>query len=139
MVGVLLALAVGLFATVVGLDRDRAFYPTVTIVIAYLYALFAVMGSSTHALVLESLAGTVFLVGAVLGFRFSLWIVAVALAAHGIFDLVHARIIPNPGVPGWWPQFCGAYDVAAAGYLAWLLKRGRIPATAAWRPSRNPA
>jgi hypothetical protein len=127
MVGLVLALAVGLFATRVGLDRDRAFYPTVMIVIAALYSLFAVMGSSTHALVLESLAGAVFVAAAVLGFRSSLWIVAVALAAHGVFDMVHARIIPNPGVPGWWPQFCGAYDVAAGAYLAWMLKRGVIP------------
>ena len=133
MVGLLLALAVGVFATVVGLDRDRAFYPTVTIVVASLYALFAVMGSSTDALVLECLAGAVFLAGAVLGFRSSLWIVAVALASHGLFDFVHASIISNPGVPGWWPQFCGAYDVAAGAFLAWQLKRGRIPATAAWR------
>jgi hypothetical protein len=138
-VGLTLALAVGLFATVVGLDRDRAFYPTVTIVVAYLYALFAVMGSSTHALVLELLAGTVFLAGAVLGFRFSLWIAAVALAAHGMFDFAHASIIHNPGVPSWWPQFCGAYDVTAAGYLAWLLSGGRIPAAASGRPFRNPA
>ena len=127
MVGLLLALAVGLFATRVGLDRDRAFYPTVMIVIAALYSLFAVMGSSTHALVLESLAGAAFVAAAVLGFRSSLWIVAVALAAHGVFDLVHARIIPNPGVPGWWPPFCLAYDVAAGAYLAWMLKRGVIP------------
>lgn len=134
MVGLLLALAVGRFATVVGLDRDRAFYPTVMIVIAALYALFAVMGSSTHALVLESLVGAVFVAGAVLGFRSSLWLVAVALAAHGVFDLVHARIIHNPGVPAWWPQFCGAYDVAAGAYLAWLLRRGQIQDR-----SRNPA
>jgi hypothetical protein len=33
-VGTLLAFAVGLLATAIGLDRDRAFYPTVTIVIA---------------------------------------------------------------------------------------------------------
>lgn len=127
MVGLVLALAVGLFATKVGLDRDRAFYPTVMIVIAALYSLFAVMGSSTHALVLESLAGAAFVAAAVVGFRSSLWIVAVALAAHGVFDLVHARIIPNPGVPVFWPQFCGAYDVAAGAYLAWMLKRGVIP------------
>ena len=138
-VGLLLALAAGFFATVVGLDRDRAFYPTVMIVIAALYGLFAAIGSSTHALVLESLPGAVFVAGAVLGFRSSLWIVAVALAAHGVFDFVHARIITNPGVPDWWPQFCGAYDVAAAAYLAWMLKRGRIPLTAAGLPRDIPA
>jgi hypothetical protein len=26
-------------------------------------------------------------------------------------------------VPPWWPQFCLAYDVVAAGYLALRLKR----------------
>ena len=127
-VGVFLAFAIGLFATAVGLDRDRAFYPTVTIVIASYYALFAVMGSSARALGLESLIGAVFLFVAALGFRSSLWVVVVGLAAHGILDLVHGSVMFNPGVPRWWPQFCLSYDVTAAAYLAWLLKSGRIRA-----------
>lgn len=129
-VGALLAIVVGLFATGIGLDRDRAFYPVVTIVIAYLYALFAVIGASSHALVFESLVGTVFLAAAVLGFKSSLWFVVAALAAHGVFDLTHADVISNPGVPSWWPEFCLTYDVTAAAYLAWLLKSGRIRAAA---------
>jgi hypothetical protein len=121
---------VGLLATGVGLDRDRAFYPVVTLVIASYYALFAVMGASTQALVLESLVGTAFLAVAAIGFRRSLWVVVVALAAHGIFDLIHAAVISNPGVPSWWPEFCLTYDITAAAYLAWLLKSGRIRAAA---------
>ena len=101
LIGASLAFAVGLFATGVGLDRDRAFYPTVTIVIASYYALFAVMGSSTHTLVLESLVGAVFLVLAVSGFKSSLWVVVVALVAHVIFDFLHGKAISNPSVPGW--------------------------------------
>ena len=128
LVGALLAVAVGLFATATRLDRDRAFYPTVTIVIASLYALFAVMGASTNALVLESVVGAVFIAVAVYGFRSSLWVVALALAAHGVFDLVHSRVIANPGVPAWWPAFCSSYDVTAAAYLAWLLRIDRIRA-----------
>jgi len=131
LVGALLAFSVGLFASGVGLDRDRAFYPVVTIVIASYYALFAVMGASTHALVLESMVCAVFLAVAATGFRWSLWIVVVALAAHGLFDLTHAAVISNPGVPDWWPEFCLTYDVTAAAYLAWLLKSGRIRAAAA--------
>jgi hypothetical protein len=115
-------------ATAVGLDRDRAFYPTVTIVVASYYALFAVMGASTHTLWLEVLAGTVFLAAALSGFRSSLWVVVIALAAHGILDLTHDSVIANPGVPSWWPEFCLAYDVTAAAYLAWLLKTGRVRA-----------
>lgn len=53
-----------------------------------------------------------------------------ALAAHGIFDLVHGSVISNPGVPTWWPEFCLAYDVTAAVYLAWLLTSGRVRAAA---------
>ena len=128
LVGALLAAAVGLFATAVGLDRDRAFYPTVTIVIALYYALFAVMGASANALVLESAVGAVFIALAAFGFRSSLWVVVLALAAHGVFDLAHSRVISNPGVPAWWPAFCLTYDLAAAAYLAWLLRIGRIRA-----------
>jgi len=129
-VGVLLAFAVGLFATGIGLDRDRAFYPVVTIVIASYYVLFAVMGASTHAILLESLVGTVFLAAAILGFKSSLWFVVAALVAHGIFDFGRGTVISNPGVPGWWPQFCLMYDVTLAAYLAWLLRTGRLRAEA---------
>lgn len=129
LVGVLLAIAVGLLARGLGMDRDRAFYPTVTIVVASYYALFAVMGASTRALILESMVGAVFLAAAIAGFRTSLWVVVIALAAHGMFDLAHGRVLSNPGVPVWWPEFCLTYDVTAAGYLAWLLKSGRVRST----------
>jgi len=115
LVGVLLALAVGLLATAVGLDRDRAFYPTRDDCHRVLVcAVRQVMGASMHALVLESLVGAVFIAAAVCGFRSSLWVVALALAAHGVFDLAHGRVISNPGVPAWWPGFCLTYDVTAA-------------------------
>src|SRR5512143_2467999 len=97
LVGVFLAFAVGVFATASGLDRDRAFYPTVAIVVASYYALFAVMGGGTQALVLECVAGGIFLVVAALGFRSSLWLVVLALGGHGVFDFAHGALIANPG------------------------------------------
>ena len=128
LVGALLAIAVGVLATGVGLDRDRAFYPVVMIVIASYYALFAVMGASTHSLVLESLVGAAFLGAAATGFRRTLWIVVLALAAHGVYDLTHGAFIANAGVPVWWPHFCLTYDLTAAAYLTWLLKTNRLRA-----------
>lgn len=125
LIGVCLALVVALFARFVGLDRDRAFYPTVMIVIAALYGLFAVMGGHPGELPLEWIMMGGFIALSTLGFRFSLWLVVAALLAHGIFDFFHARIIANPGVPAWWPAFCLTYDVTAAGYLAWLLLQKR--------------
>jgi hypothetical protein len=126
LIGATLAVAVGLMTTAVGLDRDRALYPTVMIVIALYYVLFAVIGGSTPALLVDSMVASVFIAAALWGFRSSLWIVVVALFAHGILDLVHGRVIANPGVPDWWPPFCLTYDIVAAAYLAWLLKRERL-------------
>jgi hypothetical protein len=126
LVGAFLAFAVGaLLGTGVGLDRDRAFYPTVAAVVASYYVLFAAMAGSTHALLVETAVAGVFLAVAMAGFRGSLWLAVAALAGHGVFDAIHGRLIVNPGVPLWWPAFCGAYDVVAAAYLAFLLLRPR--------------
>jgi hypothetical protein len=130
LIGSVLALSVGLSATSIGLDRDRAFYPTVMAVIASYYALFAVMGGSVQVLVTESIVIAAFLGASVAGFRRSLWLIVAALAAHGVFDLIHGQLIANPGVPRWWPRFCLAYDVVAAVYLAWLLARSKVHAAA---------
>ncbi len=59
------------------------------------------------------------------GFKLSPWIVAAGLAGHGVFDAFHGSVIANPGMPPWWPAFCGSYDVCAGGILAWLLWRER--------------
>jgi len=137
-IGATLAVLVGLFGTIVGLDRERAFYPTVLCVVASLYALFAVMGESLQALAMESIASVVFLGASAAGFRRSLWLVVAGLAAHGAFDSVHGQLIANPGVPVWWPPFCMTYDVVAAAYLAWILSRSRVRAVAE-RPARSAA
>lgn len=123
-VGVGLALVVALFARAVGLDKDRAFYPTVLAVVASYYGLFGVMGGSRGALLQELAAALVFMALVVAGFRRSLWLVVLGLALHGAFDLVHARLIADPGVPAFWPPFCFAYDVTAALILGWMLHQG---------------
>jgi hypothetical protein len=128
-IGTALALVVGLYATAIRLDRDRCFYTVVTMLVATYYVLFAVIRSPVHTLVIESLVCAVFWAAAAVGFRRTPWLVAATLALHGAFDLVHDAVISNPGMPAWWPQFCMAYDFAAAAYLAWLLRnrRERIP------------
>lgn len=125
-IGVVLALVTGVFVRSVGFDRDRAVYPTIMIVIALYYVLFAVMGGSVRALSIESAVMLGFASVAVLGFAGNLWWVVAALAGHGVFDLVHGRWIANPGVPAWWPAFCLACDIGLAAWLAALLVRGRL-------------
>lgn len=124
LVGLILAVAVAGFAAAVGLDRDRAFYPTVLIVIASYYVLFAVMGGSSRALLVETIVASGFLLLVVFGFKGSLWFAAAAIVGHGVFDFVHHRFIENPGVPGWWPGFCMTFDVVFGAWLAVRLMRG---------------
>jgi hypothetical protein len=117
-IGISLAAVVAGFGRWSGFDRDRAFYPTLLVVIAGYYVLFAAMSGSDHALVAESLAMVAFAALAVTGFRFSSWLVVAGLAGHGVFDALHGAVVANPGVPEWWPAFCLAFDIGAAGVLA---------------------
>jgi hypothetical protein len=127
-VGIALAIAVGVFLTVSGFDRDRSVYPLILVVIASYYGLFAVMGGSS-ALSWETGVFVAFALTATIGFRVNLWIVVVALAGHGILDWYHDQLIYNAGVQAWWPIFCLSFDAAAGAYLAWRLLSRKIEAT----------
>jgi hypothetical protein len=126
LIGLFLTLAVAGLAIIIGLDRERAFYPTVLIVIASYYVLFAVMAASGRTLVIEIAVASGFLLIAAIGYKRSLWLVAIALVGHGIFDIVHHLFIENPGVPHWWPGFCLVFDVIFGGLLAVCLLRRRL-------------
>ncbi len=126
LIGVAVALAVGLFGSFTGLDRERAFYPTILVTVASYYILFAVMSGSLQALGPDLLIFAMFAAMAAWGFRRDLRIVMVGLLAHGVMDCFHGGLVANPGVPTWWPAWCGAYDVAAPLYLAFIVWRGRV-------------
>ena len=126
LIGLLLSLAVAGLAIVIGLDRERAFYPTVLIVIASYYVLFALMGASTRALVIEIVVASGFLLVAIIGYKRNLWLIAGALVGHGIFDMVHGLLFENPGVPHWWPGFCLVFDVILGSLLAVRLTRREL-------------
>ena len=76
LIGWFLSLAVAGLAIIIGLDRERAFYPTVLIVIASYYALFGVMAASRRALVIEIVVASGFLLIAIIGYKRNLWLVA---------------------------------------------------------------
>ncbi|HTQ62670.1 MAG TPA: hypothetical protein VMI32_20760 [Candidatus Solibacter sp.] len=127
LIGVVLGTGTCVFARLTGFDRERVLYPTMLIVIATYYLLFAVIARSSHAVTAESLLAGLFLVAAVAGFKKNLWLVVVALAGHGVLDFFHHMFVENPAVPVWWPGFCLAFDILAGGFLAvLLLTRGSL-------------
>ena len=131
LVAVILGVVLVGFARTAGFDRDRAFYPTALIVIGSYYVLFATMGTAPYStLAIEIAVGLVFSVIAVLGFKKSMWLVAAGIAGHGFFDfLVHPALVTNPGMPVWWPGFCGTIDIVLGGLLAVSLWTARKPET----------
>jgi hypothetical protein len=130
-VGVALALFVCGAASLLGMDRDRVFYPTVLIVVASYYVLFAVMDGSHRVLRVEIAIAAVFAALAVVGFKRNLWLVVGALAGHGVLDFVHHALVQNTGVPSGWPGFCLAFDLSAALFVGCVVafRAKTIPAT----------
>jgi hypothetical protein len=125
-IGLFLSLAVVGLAILVGLDRERAFYPTVMIVIAAYYILFAAMGAASRVLVIEIVVASGFLLVAIFGYKRNLWLIAIALAGHGVFDIFHPLLFEDPGVPRWWPGFCLVFDVILGGLLAMRLVQRKV-------------
>lgn len=123
LIGLLVALGVAALAALSGMDRHRSFYPAVAIVVASYYVLFGAMSASTGAaaISLEGVAGVAFTVLAVYGFKKNMWLVAAAIAGHGVFDMVHHLLIENPGVPVWWPGFCATFDIILGAWVAIFL------------------
>lgn len=117
-VGITLALFVCAATAWLGMDRDRAFYPTVVIVVATYYVLFAVIDGRNDVLGSELAIAAAFIALAVLGFKRNPWIAVAALAGHGVMDLFHHELVHNTGVPQGWPGFCMAYDLTAAAIVA---------------------
>ena len=128
LIGLLLSLAVAGLLVVIGLDRERGFYPTVMILTAAYYVLFALMGGSTRALMMEILVASGFSLIAIIGYKKNLWLIVIALVGHGAFDMVHRLMFENLGVPHWWPGFCLVIDVILGGLLTIRLMQRRLAA-----------
>lgn len=123
LVGFVIAVVVAALGSGVGFDRERSFASTILIVVAAYFVLFALMGGSTRALLLETAVASGFLLMAVVGFRKYHWLLPAGIVGHGVFDFFHHWLIENPGVPPWWPGFCMTFDVLFGGWLFWLLAR----------------
>ena len=125
LVGVLTAVAIAVLAKSTRFDQDRSFYPTVLVVIASYYILFAVIGGSGQALVWELVVAVAFSAVAIVGGLHLPLLVGLGIVAHGLFDLVHLTMMENAGVPDWWPGFCGSLDVVLGLWVIGLSRSGR--------------
>ena len=129
MIEALIGAAVGAFTiTLAQLIRgQRWLFSLGLLTLPSLYASFALQAGEPAVGVQEMLYGLPFLVA---GFVFALVSIrqsAVAVGGfwmlHGLYDLVHSRLLTNPGVPSWYPVWCFSVDVVIGSYLIWLSRR----------------
>ena len=137
-VGITLALFFCAAAAALGMDRERVFYPAVTMAVASYYLAFAVGDGRGEVMLFEVAIAAVFIVAAVAGFKRSPWIAVVALGGHGVMDTFHHHLVHNTGVPQAWPGFCVSFDVTAAALVALImLVRARSEREHSFGPNRG--
>lgn len=115
-IGAGLGVAILIAAEVLRFSRDRSFYPTLLIVIASYYVLFAVMAG--RPVVVEIVVATVFGIMAVASALRWRLLAGLGILLHGVFDFTRGGIVGDGGAPEWWPAFCGGIDVVLG---VWLL------------------
>ena len=129
MIEALLGAAVGVLTIVLAriIRGQRWLYSIGLLVLPSLYALFALQAREQAVGVKEMIYGVPFLVAglvfALVSVRRSAVVVGVFWLLHGLYDLVHGRLITNPGVPVWYPVFCFVVDAVIGAYLLWLARR----------------
>ncbi len=91
-------------------------------VAALIYVAFAVAGGDSGALGVELLGLGAFAAAAVLGWRWTPWILAFGWAAHTGWD---AARLAEPHVPDWYAIACLAFGLLLAGYIGITVILGR--------------
>lgn len=85
--------------------------------IAAVYIGFAVADGRRHVLAVETVVAAAFVVVAAAAVPGSAWLIVAGLAGHGVKDMWQHRTGFVAGTR-WWPPFCAAVDVVAAGLVA---------------------
>lgn len=129
MIEALCGVAVGLLTIITArLIRGQHWvYSLGLLTLPSLYAFFALQVGEQALAAKEMIYGIPFVVaGLVFTFvslRQSAIVVGALWILHGVYDLTHARLFTNPGVPGWYPVWCFSVDVVIGAYLLWLSRR----------------
>ena len=89
-------------------------YALALILIAAVYIGFAVADGRPRVIVVESAIAALFVLVATVAISGVAWLVVIGLVGHGLKDLWQHRHQYEAGTR-WWPPFCCAVDLVAAG------------------------
>lgn len=129
MIEALVGAAVGVLTIVSAriIRGQRWLYAIGLLTLPSLYAFFALQAGEPAVGIKEMMYGIPFVVAgllfALVSIRRSAVLVGAFWILHGVYDLIHSRLIANAGVPGWYPVWCFSVDVVIGAYLLWLSRR----------------
>ena len=129
MIAALVGVAVGVLTIVTArlIRGQHWLYSIGLLTLPSLYAFWALRAGEQAVGVHEMIYGIPFyvagLVFAFVSVRRSAVVVGAFWILHGLYDVVHGRLITNPGVPGWYPAFCCLVDLVIGAYVLWLSRR----------------
>lgn len=123
-IGIAAAAAVVILFRRFGGNRQLELFSVSLIIATLIYVVFAAVGLATGSggsgwVLAESLGVAIFAVPALGGFKRIAWAPAFGWLLHTFWDLA---LHGGPGtsfVPGFYPAFCGGFDLAFAGYIAY--------------------
>ncbi len=110
-----------------GLEQSKKAYPILLATFPIYYWCFAIYDLNVKALLTEIYVGLFFIFVAGLAYKLkkkaSLYVLAIGLILHGVYDVVHLYWNQKPITPAWWAEFCGAVDILVGLYVFWLSQK----------------
>lgn len=85
--------------------------------IAGVYLGFSVLDGRISTILIEGTVMAVFIALALVGLKFSLWILAFGYFAHGVWDCLHHPKLVTTRIAPWYPPFCAVYDWSVAAFI----------------------
>ena len=105
------------------LEAGFRIYAVALIVAALIYQGFALNAADARWLGYEAAGVLAYGALALLGLRYSPWLIAAGWALHVLWDVLLHSAEATPFVPAWYPGICIGFDLAVAVYLAYRLRR----------------
>ena len=119
--GILVALVTILGIKFSGTENKPWAYPLTLSLYPMIYFGFSIYAGDTGVLTKEIVFAIPFFVicilSAVKNLKFSGALLGLRYVGHGVYDGIHESIFHNPGMPSWWPVFCGVIDVVVGLYI----------------------
>lgn len=125
--GILVALVTILGIKFRGTENKPWTYPLILSSFPMFYFAFSIYAGDMDVLTREIVFAipifVICILSAVKNLRFSGVLLGLGYLGHGVYDGLHESIFHNPGMPSWWPVFCGVIDVLVGIYILYFVRK----------------